>query len=76
VTSVGFPQSSSSDQIFENLVDPAQRYSIATVPLDPPEFAQPLHIDCERGDRATSARSRRLAQPRSGQSAADSRPVC
>ena len=39
-------------------------------------FAQPLHIDCERGDRATSARSRRLAPPRSGQSAADSRPVC
>ena len=29
-----------------------------------------------QGDPATSARSRRLAQPRSGQSAADSRPVC
>jgi hypothetical protein len=35
-----------------------------------------LDDDCERGGRTTSARSRRIAQPRSGQSAADSRPVC
>src|ERR1700745_4315132 len=33
----------------------------------------PVH---ERGGWATSARSRRIAQPCSGQSAADSRPVC
>jgi hypothetical protein len=35
-----------------------------------------LDDDCERGDQATFARSRRIAQPRSGKSAADSRPVC
>ena len=40
------------------------------------KFEQPMSHDCERGDRATSARSRRIAQSRSGQSAADSRPVC
>jgi hypothetical protein len=38
--------------------------------------AATLDDDCERGDRATSARSRRIAKPRSGKPTADSRPVC
>src|ERR1700757_3744822 len=41
-----------------------------------PPVVATLDDDCERGGWATSARSRRIAQPCSGQSAADSPPVC